>query len=155
MDHIEASEALWELYDGELAPEKRGAVETHAAQCAECRQTLESWRGAASAFFPKAGQPPAARTEAFVYTVMSRVREEEERAPLAAFSRLLSPRWLVPTLAGLAAASLLAVPGLRGVPDPAETIILGQKGGESFLSFINGSAPSSHDEVLSFVQGER
>lgn len=155
MDHNEASEALWELYDGELAPEKRGPVEAHVAQCAECRRALDAWRGAARAFFAQPAAQSPVKTEAFVARVMGRIEDEREKAPLAVLSRLLSPRYLVPALAGLAAASLLAVPGLRAVPDPAETMILEQKGGSSFLSFVDGSAPSTHDEVLAFVQGER
>jgi len=151
MDHIEASEALWELYDGELAPERRRQVEAHAAGCAECRRDLDVWRAAARTFFAKPAAPSPVATEAFVARVMGRIEEPRD----SVWARLLSPRWLVPALAGLAVASLLAVPGLRGVPDPAETMILGEKGGAGFLSFVNGSAPSTHDEVLAFVQGER
>ena len=151
MDHREAEDALWEFYDGELAENKRAELEAHLAACAECRETLRVWKGAAQAFFPERPAPHPAQTEAFVLRAMERV----EAAKPQPWTRLLrQARWLVPALgAGWAAA--LTIPGLRAVPDPAQAIILSQKGGQSFWSFLYQAPPSTHDEVLAFVEGQR
>ncbi len=145
MDHREASEALWEYRDGELPARRRGEVEEHLSACAECRGELAAWEAAAKAFFASSPAPSPFETEAFAARAMARVGRGR---------RLAALRWLVPVLgAGLAVA--LALPGLRAVPDPAQAMILGQKGGGRFWSFLDQAPPSTREQALAFVEGQR
>ena len=145
MNHEEAEEALWDFYDGELAPPRRDAFQAHLAACAECRETLNAWRGAAHACFKPAARPTPVQTEAFVARVMGRV--EARPWPLS---------WLWPAFgAVMAAASLFVVLALRPMPDPVDSLLSDDAQGARLLSWAAAPAPAGDGELLAFAMEDR
>ena len=93
-------------YPDHLTDEQRGAVEAHAAECADCRGELDMIAGTAPA---PAGAPPADATYARVKARIS----EGKPAPASAPRRLESrPAWRPASWA--AAAALVLVVGSTG-----------------------------------------
>lgn len=89
-------------YPDHLTEEQRGSVETHAAECSDCRQELDMIAGTAPA---PAGAPQAEATYARVKARIS----EGKPAPATAPSRRESrPTWRPASWAAAAALVLLA-----------------------------------------------
>ena len=154
MEHNEASAALWEFHDDELPPQRRREVECHLSACCECRRTLDTWRRAASRLFVPATPPTSIQTAAFVQRVMRRIKEMTQSRSFE-WTRLWSPRWLVPAFAvGLAATVFFVSPGSRSVQDPAEALMQQDDAGTDFLSWLSGPPPSKVD-AFSLMAGEQ
>lgn len=114
MNHETCNDELMLLFDGELPPDRRAAVESHLASCAGCRATARDWETTRSAFRVVETAP----NERFVRTVMARV--EAARAPALPLRETLA-RWLSPVAAGLAFAGYLAVVAAPQVEAPSAT----------------------------------
>ncbi|SRR5579871_1488865 len=97
MNHEMIQQKLFALYDGPLTEKERKLVESHLAQCAECRKAIAQWKAISTRLFPAQTFSEAAE-DAFVARVMGRVRAAGEK--MESWGTLFF-RWLVP-LAGSA-----------------------------------------------------
>jgi len=97
MTHEMIQQKLFALYDGPLTEQERKLVESHLAQCAECRRAIAQWKAVSARLFPVHTFSEAAE-DAFVAKVMGRVRSAGEK--VESWTTLFF-RWMVP-LAGSA-----------------------------------------------------
>jgi anti-sigma factor RsiW len=110
------------LYDGPLTEKERKLVESHLAQCAECRKAVSQWKAIGARLFPAQTYSEAAE-DLFVAKVMDRVRTSTLEAQQSLQNFIF--RWLVP----LAGSAVLA--------------------GWVFFSILPNSVPSSSNNSVS------
>lgn len=146
-NHKLIKEMIFELYDGELSPEKKGQVSAHLEDCAECRSVLGNWKKVAAVFL-KAGEvsPP----DLLVERVMERITDAP--SPSQALPEFFGWRWLAPAL-GLGFAVLFFTLIFKGMEEPVstETLLLvdGREAAVTDLAF--GPAQPKTNDVLGYV----
>src|SRR5213083_431027 len=92
-------------HDGELTPADRGAVESHLAECAECRELLDELRDLSAMFSAAAmaQMPESSRNR--LYGVWWKSRSNSDRS----VRRITG--WLTAAAAAVLAIGLLRAPG--------------------------------------------
>lgn len=145
MDHKAIKEKLFDLYDGELAPDERREAEAHLSACLECRELYEGWQKTAKALF-KASKPQT--SEFFIRQVMSKIHESEKPKEVGGWG--VSLRWFVPSV-GLAAI-LFAVMPLSETPLSMDMLLLNPQDAGSSLLY---GKTLTMDDTLDFVIGEQ
>jgi len=149
-------EALLEDYlDGELGGADAKKTGAHLESCAGCRRAFDD-AAASVRLLRVAGSlldSAPAPSPAFARMVMSRIRNEEERAAVGAglWQPFVSLAWRFAATATLALAVLLtyAVAGFRR--PPAEIAVLNPAEMQDIFSPDPTRAPADRDEVLMMV----
>ncbi|MBI5597366.1 MAG: zf-HC2 domain-containing protein [Elusimicrobia bacterium] len=134
-------EALNEYCDGELAPERRAAIEGHLASCLACRAVLERLKAGSAAFRAHgAVKAPQGLASAVLDRPLKETSGREARwAPVAVLASLtlvvfLSGKALKPQISGIfnqcmgmisgAASSVGSAGGPSSAPSPASPLWL-------------------------------
>ncbi len=145
MTHSGTQAKLDAFLDGELPSEERREVESHLADCAECRRECETWRRITAAILRP---PEIAPDEAFVRRVMTHIPEPEP-SPTPWF-----PPWLTPAL-GLAAAGLVIILAWSG-PEPvsAEAVLLEDWAESGAIAALAPRAPDADDVLGAVMEGK-
>lgn len=72
VDHEEVQADFTDFVDGELARERRAAIQAHLDGCAECREALESFRTTVAGLRGLSAPPPA---EDILSSVQQKIRK--------------------------------------------------------------------------------